>query len=221
MKPHAKHALREFRAPDEAGAERRAWSVVHAAYLERRAGTRRGAEAPPARARRAVLARDHRRPGALARRRDRRTADHPGPRRPPGGPDAVIAALRRADPSLRAGRNVDRRRRRLDPPPGRLAADASWSPRGLYVAVASGDRLAAVDPRGNVRWAIARPDVSDPRWFSPTGYRVAYLSAGTLRVIAGDGTDDRLLAARVARRRARRGGPITRSSSPTSPLAAA
>jgi Tol biopolymer transport system component len=76
---------------------------------------------------------------------------------------------------------------------------ASWSPRGLYMAVASADRLAAIDPRGNVRWAIARPEVSDPRWFSPSGYRVAYLSAGTLRVIAGDGTDDHLLAARAAR----------------------
>ncbi|MGN6872311.1 MAG: hypothetical protein ACTHMY_28305, partial [Solirubrobacteraceae bacterium] len=75
---------------------------------------------------------------------------------------------------------------------------ASWSPRGLYVAVATADRLAAVDPRGNVRWAVARPDVSDPRWFSPSGYRVAYLSAGTLRVIAGDGTGDHLLAPRVA-----------------------
>jgi WD40 repeat protein len=77
-------------------------------------------------------------------------------------------------------------------------SQASWSPRGLYVAVVSAGRLAAVDPRGNVRWAIARPDVSDPRWFSPSGYRVAYLSAGTLRVIAGDGTGDHLLASRAA-----------------------
>jgi outer membrane protein assembly factor BamB len=77
-------------------------------------------------------------------------------------------------------------------------SQASWSPRGLYLAVASSDRLAAVDPRGNVRWAVARPAVSDPTWFSPSGYRVAYLSADTLRVIAGDGTGDHLLAARIA-----------------------
>ena len=38
---------------------------------------------------------------------------------------------------------------------------ASWSPHGLFVAVSSGDRLAAVDPRGNVRWSIARPGISD------------------------------------------------------------
>jgi Tol biopolymer transport system component len=69
----------------------------------------------------------------------------------------------------------------------------------LFVAVAASDRLAAVDPRGNVRWAVARPGVSDPSWFPPTGYRVAYLSSDTLRVIAGDGTGDHLLATRVAR----------------------
>ena len=40
--------------------------------------------------------------------------------------------------------------------------------------------------------------LSDPRWYSPSGYRVAYLSASTLRVVAGDGTGDHLLATRVA-----------------------
>jgi hypothetical protein len=77
-------------------------------------------------------------------------------------------------------------------------SQASWSPHGLFVVVASRNRLAAVDPHGNVRWAIARPEISDPSWFSPSGYRIAYLSARTLRVIAGDGTGDHLLATRVA-----------------------
>jgi Tol biopolymer transport system component len=45
---------------------------------------------------------------------------------------------------------------------------------------------------------VARPDIRFPEWFAPSGYRVAYLSAGSLRVIAGDGTDDRQLAAHVA-----------------------
>src|SRR6185437_8935116 len=35
MSQNAKHALREFRAPDEGGANRRAWPVVREAYLER------------------------------------------------------------------------------------------------------------------------------------------------------------------------------------------
>jgi hypothetical protein len=196
MKPRAKHALRELRAPDEAGAERRAWSVVHDAYLERE----------PA-------------PGAA--RRHVRLALVPvlaviaaGLVLSPAGATVgrlITKALgvRHAAPmlsSLPSGGRI-----LLSGPGGTWTAaadgsirhlgdwrDASWSPRGLYVAVASADRLAAVDPRGNIRWAIGRPAVSDPRWFSPTGYRVAYLSAGTLRVIAGDGTNDRLLAAGVA-----------------------
>jgi dipeptidyl aminopeptidase/acylaminoacyl peptidase len=68
----------------------------------------------------------------------------------------------------------------------------------MFVAAAGGDRLVVVDPRGTIRWTLARPSVSDPRWFSPTGYRVAYLSRSQLRVVAGDGTGDRLVAGDVA-----------------------
>jgi hypothetical protein len=49
-----------------------------------------------------------------------------------------------------------------------------------------------------VQWTLARPEVSDPRWYAPTGYRVAYLSGRELRVVAGDGTGDHLLAGPVA-----------------------
>jgi hypothetical protein len=197
MTPDAKRALREFRAPGEAGAERRAWSMVREAYLERE-------------------------PAPRAARRRVRLAFAPvlaviaaGLVLSPAGATVgrlITKALgvRDAAPMLSslpsAGRVL------LSGPGGTwtAAADgslrhlgdfsqASWSPRGLYVVVATKDRIAAVDPRGNIRWAIARPDVSDPRWFSPSGYRVAYLSAGTVRVIAGDGTGDHLLAARAAR----------------------
>lgn len=195
MRRRAPQALRELRAPDEAGAERRAWSVVHAAYLERepvrRAFPRRRLALAP------VLS-------------------------------VLVAGLLLSPAGATVGRFITRAlgvrhaARSLSslPSPGRIlvtgpggtwtaAADgslrhlgawrqASWSPRGLYVAVVSSNGLAAVDPHGNVRWSIARPAVSDPSWFSPTGYRVAYLSAGTLRVIAGDGTGDHPLAARVA-----------------------
>lgn len=75
---------------------------------------------------------------------------------------------------------------------------ASWSPHGEYIAVAAANTLAAVDPRGTIRWTLHRPAVSDPSWFSPSGYRVAYLSATNLRVVAGDGTGDRLIATGVA-----------------------
>src|SRR5690348_12203582 len=196
MTSRARHALREFRAPDEGGAERRAWSVVRDADLERDPAPSR-ARTPARLALVPVLA-------VIAA----------GLVLSPAGATVgrlITKALgvSHAAPMLSslpsAGRVL------LSGPGGTwtAAADgslrhlgdwrqASWSPRGLYVAVASTDRLAAVDPHGNVRWAVSRPDVSDPSWFSPSGYRVAYLSTGTLRVIAGDGTGDHLLATRAA-----------------------
>ena len=77
--------------------------------------------------------------------------------------------------------------------------DASWSPHGLYVVATRGHELFAVDPHGTVRWSIARHgSLRLARW-SPDGYRIAYLADSTLRIVAGDGTGDRLFATRVAR----------------------
>jgi hypothetical protein len=78
---------------------------------------------------------------------------------------------------------------------------ASWSPHGLFVVASSRDGLAAVQPRdGTVRWSLARPGVSLPTWGGTrTDTRIAYFSGGSLRVVAGDGTGDRVLA-RVAAR---------------------
>jgi hypothetical protein len=76
-------------------------------------------------------------------------------------------------------------------------AASSWSPHGLFEVVVRGHELAAVDPKGNVRWSLEREGVvHDARW-SPDGYRIAYLAGTSLRVVAGDGTGDRLVAARV------------------------
>jgi hypothetical protein len=78
-------------------------------------------------------------------------------------------------------------------------SQAAWSPHGLFVAVARGHELAAVDPHGMVRWSLARSGVIRlPRW-APDGYRIAYLDGATLRIVAGDGTGDRSFAAGVAR----------------------
>jgi Tol biopolymer transport system component len=77
-------------------------------------------------------------------------------------------------------------------------SDAAWSPRGRYIAVAARGELIAVNRAGLVQWRLARPDVHSPRWFSPDGYRVAYLSGSSLRVLAGDGTGDRRVATGVA-----------------------
>jgi hypothetical protein len=76
--------------------------------------------------------------------------------------------------------------------------EATWSPRGLFVAVAEGRTLSAVEPDGTPHWSFTAPGrVSDPRW-APFGTRIAYRSGGALRVIAGDGTGDRTLASRTA-----------------------
>ncbi len=67
----------------------------------------------------------------------------------------------------------------------------SWSPHGLYVAASAGRRLVALDPQGEIRWSITRGRVEDPRWSLGNGYRVAYRSGSELRVVWGDGTNDR------------------------------
>jgi dipeptidyl aminopeptidase/acylaminoacyl peptidase len=70
---------------------------------------------------------------------------------------------------------------------------ASWSPKGLFVVVWRGRRLAALDPRGHVRWSFQAPrPVTEARW-SPSGFRIAYRSGSDLRVVAGDGNGDRVL----------------------------
>jgi hypothetical protein len=70
---------------------------------------------------------------------------------------------------------------------------ASWSPHGRFAVVWRGRRLAAVDRRGKVRWSLLAPrPVTNALW-SPSGFRVAYRSGQDLRVVAGDGTGDRVL----------------------------
>jgi dipeptidyl aminopeptidase/acylaminoacyl peptidase len=78
--------------------------------------------------------------------------------------------------------------------------DATWSPHGLFVAGVRGSSLVAVDTHGHVHWTLPRmPAPELPSWSPGDGFRVAYLSGSTLRVVAGDGTGDRVLGAGVAR----------------------
>jgi hypothetical protein len=187
--------LRSLRAPDEHGAEERARAVVRSVYAERPAPRRqrplrRFALAPAALLITAALALS---PAGAA---VHRWIDHTL-----GAPHASPALFSLPAPGqvLVSGPGgawtiaADGAKRRLGP-----WQQASWSPRGIYIAVAAGNELAAVDTRGTPSWTIARPDVSFPRWFGPNGYRIAYLSGTTLRVIAGDGTGDRQLVRQVA-----------------------
>ncbi len=187
------------RVPADRDAEERAWSVVRAAYAERdhvRARPRR----------RLMLA------GVVVA-----AAVGAAALSPPGR--AVVDAVRRTIGISHASPALFRL-----PAPGRLLVsgaggtwtvapdgskrrlggyrEAAWSPHGLYVIAATSNELAAIQPNdGTVHWSVARPKVASPRWGgSRTDTRVAYLSSGRLRVVAGDGTGDAgtRIASRVA-----------------------
>jgi hypothetical protein len=80
-------------------------------------------------------------------------------------------------------------------------SDATWSPRGLFVAAVQENHLVTLDPEsGHVRWSLSRAEaVQDPRW-SGGGLdtRIAYRAQSSLHVVAGDGSPDALLADDVA-----------------------
>jgi outer membrane protein assembly factor BamB len=77
--------------------------------------------------------------------------------------------------------------------------EASWSPFGRFVVAAGANEVAALEPDGDVRWKLARPDVRHPRWGgSRTDTRIAYLSRGELRVVGGDGRGDHTFAEKSA-----------------------
>lgn len=192
----AKRALTRFRAPDERGAEDRAWGVVQSAYQARVPFERRR----PYRRRAGALAVGMIVVGGVALSPAGATVSHLITRA--FGVQHSAPALF----SLPAPGHVlvsgsagtwtvasDGAIRRI----GRWS-QASWSPHALYVAAARFDELAALNPRGTVQWVLHRPQVTDPSWYPPTGYRVAYLSGSDLRVVAGDGTGDHLLAGPVA-----------------------
>lgn len=72
--------------------------------------------------------------------------------------------------------------------------EASWSPYGRFVVAARANELAALEPDGDVRWTLARRSVRSPRWGGTRDdTRIAYVDRSGIRVVAGDGTGDRLL----------------------------
>ncbi len=192
---NAKRALSRVRAPDETGAEQRAWVVIHTAYQEGLPASSRRV-----RWRFAVLPVLVAVAGAVALSPAGATLAR-WVKHTLGVPHASSALFSLPAPGrvLVSGPGgtwniaADGSARRLG-----SWSDASWSPHGLYIAAVRGDHVAALNPHGTVMWELARPAVSKPRWYPPSGFRVAYLSGDTLRVVAGDGSGDRALATGIA-----------------------
>ncbi|MDQ3379435.1 MAG: hypothetical protein M3546_03810 [Actinomycetota bacterium] len=71
---------------------------------------------------------------------------------------------------------------------------ATWSPFGRFVAAGRSDELAALESDGDVRWTLARPAITSPTWTgTESDTEIAYVDRTGVRAVAGDGTGDRLL----------------------------
>ena len=76
--------------------------------------------------------------------------------------------------------------------------EASWSPFGRFIVATRENELAALEPDGDVHWTLSRPAPRGAIWTgSETDTRIAYVDRSGLRVVAGDGEGDHLLAAHV------------------------
>jgi hypothetical protein len=177
--------------PVDAAAEERAWAVVRSAFGERVPSARRRRRWPVVAVALAcvVVAATLSPPGRAVVDAVRRSigVSHAAPalfRLPSGGRLLV------SGPGGAWVVAADGSKRRLG-----SCHEASWSPHGLFVVCADGTSLAAVEPRtGAVRWSLARPGVRLARWGgSRVDTRIAYVSNGRLRVVAGDGTGDRII----------------------------
>jgi hypothetical protein len=185
--------------PDATDAEQRAWAVVRAGAPPARAGRRR--RRAPIAALLAVVgaAVALTPPGAAVGEWVRDRVDPPKPAAQPSArPASRLPAAGRL--LVRDARGVavvaqDGKRTRL----GRYDG-ATWSPHGRFVAAWRGTRLTALTPEGEIRWQIDAPArIRVARWSLDRGYRIAYVTdGGRLRVVAGDGTGDRPLAATAA-----------------------
>jgi hypothetical protein len=188
--------FRELEAPGEREAEQRAWALAKEAFLQREPAARRPAGRRLLLAAAAVLI-------------------------------LVLALLSPAGAAIRnwvsdvIGEENARPALTSLPAPGKLLVDsergawvvqadgsqrllgdyreATWSPHGVYVAATRGPRLTALEADGDPHWTVTGSlPVSMPSWQAPDGFRIAYLSGSSLRVVAGDGTGDREIARQVA-----------------------
>jgi hypothetical protein len=196
MSDELRHRLEQAPLPDADDAERRAWAVVRSAAPapRPRRWRRRGSLAALVAAVGLTIAVTP--PGAAVGEWVRDRVDPPARElQPAATPANRLPTAGRL--LVRDARGIavvahDGSRTRL----GRYDG-ATWSPHGRFVAAWHGTRLTALTPAGEVRWQIDAPArVRAARWSPGLGYRIAYLTDGNrLRVVAGDGTGDRPLAA--------------------------
>jgi hypothetical protein len=183
--------------PDELEAQRRAWAVVGPSYAVREPVSRRARRLRPVIALAVVAALV-----AAALSPPGRAVGDWIRDRVAGKEDAEPALVRLPAPGQLLV--LSERGPWIVRPDGskRLLGDyegASFSPNGLFVVATDGRRVVALEPGGEPRWSLSRPSpVADARWAPTPGFRVAYREGATLRVVDGDGTDDRLLARGVA-----------------------
>ena len=186
-----KDELERVEIPGEEAASGRAWAVVESAFAERQPARRPShwpRVAAVALALLAALAAAFSSPGQAVideireavgvERADEALFSLPAPDRLLVASDGGVWVVQE-----------DGSRRRLG-----AYREATWSPFGRFVAAARENELAALEADGTVRWTLPRPGVSSPRWAgTETDTRIAYVDDTGLRVVAGDGTGDRLL----------------------------
>jgi WD40-like Beta Propeller Repeat len=191
--------------PGEREAEQRAWEVVRAAYAERAPApaTARYGRFAAALAGAAAVAALVMSPAGADVREWISDVVEPGAKNPEPALTSLPTTGKLLVESAGGPWTVD------DDGSARRLGDyeqAAWSPTARFVAATSGHQLFAIvadaevvgEPAGTPRWRVASPRrVSDPAW-APSGVRVAYRAGRQLRVVAGDGTDDALLAAGIS-----------------------
>ena len=195
-----RRSLRSAPVPDEEGAAERAWSVVRVAFVEREPVSW------PRRHARLLLA------AAIVVAIVAAAVTPPGRAVVGSLRDAIgrekVVGVRGAEPALfrlpTGGQVLVNSR--VGPwivqPNGskRLLhgwTAARWSPSAKYVVATRGHEVAALTPRGDVRWSLARRGrVTGASW-SFEGFRVAYLNGTQLRLVIGNGESDHMLVPRV------------------------
>jgi hypothetical protein len=196
-----RRALQRIQAPDELDAQRRAWSLARAAFKAREplSWERRHRGALLAAAAAVVLLAAVISPPGRAlvgSVRDAVTDESP-PTLP------ALTSLPAPGPLLvnsKAGPWIvssDGSRRRLGD-----WWEGAWSPNAEFAVVTRQRELAALDLDGAIRWSIARTGiVRGARWSSevnPRDTRIAYLNGRSLRIVGGNGQDDKELRRVVA-----------------------